>query len=109
MEDLLKRLDTIPPFICRVIARRKNGWEPMSLREIAEKSGLKKDRVHTISKLMSWAKVPVKEAMQYASACGVDLLHPGPHKKWLRRSKLKHVGRAHPRQMASIMRGFVQR
>lgn len=94
MTDLVKRLNHLPPFLCRIMARKKKGWAPMSIADIAIKSGLTRFKVAKISVLRQWDNVTISDAEKFATGCGVDLLHPGPHKKWLRESGLVHITRA---------------
>lgn len=100
---IFSQAEQIPPFLCRIIARRKHGWEPMSVRDIAAASGLTKTRVAIIAKRKTWAGIAIDHVERFSRACGVDLLHPAVHKHWLRQSNLRHIMRAQKRQKAGFL------
>lgn len=103
---ILEQANQIPPFLCRVIARRKNGWTLKSIREIAELSGIPKSKVALIAVMKTWDDVTLSQADAFARACGVDLMNPKPHKNWLVKSNLRAVIRARKPQRELIMRTF---
>lgn len=90
-------MNQIPPFLCRVVARKfhgNDGWTAMSVRELSARSGLSRFKVQEISGFRKWDNVSVSDAEKFARACGVNLLQPGSHKKWLRQSSLVHIMKA---------------
>lgn len=105
---ILAKANQLPPFICRILARRKGAWQAMSLRDIADASGIPKSRVALIAVMKTWDEVPLSQVERFSAACGVDLMHPCRHKKWLRESDLRHVLRGHKKQQAVILRTLQQ-
>jgi hypothetical protein len=101
---LLKRLNQLPPFICRFIARRRlartNRFKPLSHVEIAQRSGLPRSSVADLSLRISWEGVDLDVADRFAAACGVNLTKPGQHLRWLREGRFGHLkeGNAHQRK-----------
>lgn len=91
---LLTKLNQLPPFLCRVMARKKKGWAPMSISDLSVVSGLTRSKVAKISVMRSWNDVTLSDADKFSRACGVDLLDLAPAKKWLRQSPLIHIQRA---------------
>lgn len=81
----------------------------MSVREISAASNgrLSKSRVATIAALKSWDGVPIDQVDAFAGACGVDLVHPGAHKKWLLHSRLRHVLRAGKTQRDALLKPMI--
>lgn len=73
---LLEKLDRLPPFVCRLLARRRAGPKVygMTMREISLASGLSKSTVADLSFRTTWAEIPVGVAEKFSVACGVDLL-----------------------------------
>ncbi len=101
MSLLLAKVDRLPPFVVRLMARKKNGREPLSYTEIANASGVKRSRVATILVAKTWKGVPIDVADNIATACGVDLAAPSKQIKWLKRHCLIHIrnGNAEQRKM----------
>lgn len=105
---ILEKADKTPPLLCRLVARDKTGWHPLSTREIAKRSGIPVATVGKISKLKSWATVPIGVAEKFAKACGVNLSQPSKTIKWLRKAKMSHIRFSNPKQrklFADLMRG----
>lgn len=82
---LQQQLDKFPPALCRLVARKHRGRRPLTRREIASRSGLSLRQVDYLSKRTTWGGTTVKAMCAFATACGVDLLHPRRHVDWLRR------------------------
>lgn len=76
MNSVTERLDRVPPFLCRMVARDKaHRGRRLSLVEISIASGLSYGAVRRLSHKRTWANVPPCIIDRFASACGVDLLH----------------------------------
>lgn len=84
----LERMDRIPPFFCRVIARtpRGQGQRAMTIREIAQQSGLSWERVSAIARKQSFATVPLGEAEAFRRGCGITLGNEWRHIEYLKRT-----------------------
>lgn len=107
---LLARANQIPPFICRFIARKREQIEgrrrlvPLSHSDIAERAKLPRSTVADLSVKESWEGVPVNVIDAFASACGVDIMRPGQHLRWLRLGRFGHLSQGNVQQ-----RRFFQR
>ena len=107
--NLLDRLDTVPPMLCRLLARRGHGRVPMSNKQIAERSGLAKSTVVRIGRMRSWAKLEAITVSAFSSACGVDLLAPASKLKYMRRSRqeyFRHATKAQREMYARLISGL---
>lgn len=62
--------DRLPPFVCRLLAR-KSRQQPLTTKEIAERSGLDEKTVIKLSKQKSWAKY-LRIVDSFRAACGVN-------------------------------------
>lgn len=100
---ILTLANQLPPFICRILARRPGGWELKSLEEIAVSSGLSKSRVAQIATMKTWGTVTVATMDKFSKGCGVDLLHPSKYKRWLKASQLRAVMRASKSQRTAVL------
>lgn len=72
---LAERLNRISPKICRLVARKNRGQNPMSHSDVAKASGLARCTVIAISKLDRWDTLPLSSICAFSRACGVDLLN----------------------------------
>lgn len=95
---IIAKADKLPPFLVRILSRKKHGHAPLSHSDIAERSGIPRSTVAMLSRLTTWSKVSFDVADRFAKACGVDLAHPGKHLKDLRRAKWAHVKNANANQ-----------
>lgn len=101
---LLARLNKLPPFICRFIARKRAAnahfsfYEPLSHSDIAKRSNLPRSTVADLSVKESWDGVPVNVIDAFAAACGVDLMLPGRHLRWLRLGRFGHLSKGNVQQ-----------
>jgi len=97
---ILERANQIPPFMCRIMARKGRGMKPLSNADIAGISGLNHAYVSQLSLKRSWTGIRMDVADRFARACGVDLTRPAPHLRWLRMAGMKHLreGNAHQRR-----------
>jgi hypothetical protein len=108
---ILARLNLLPPFLCRFIARKRvqsegrKRLEPMTHSDIAQRSNLPRSTVGDLSHRTSWEGVSIEVADRFATACGVDLTKPGRYIRWLRTGRFKHLtGNAHQRRfLARLM------
>jgi hypothetical protein len=81
--DLLKLLNRTPPWMCRLLARSRNGLKPLSNADIANKAGMARATVDKLNKRQSWDNIPMEIAFRFATACGVNLLNPRPRARVL--------------------------
>ena len=87
---MIKHLDKLPPYLCRVLARK--GRKSLTNQDIADVSKLTVKRVGKISKLKSWGSVPVAQAAAFSKACGINLINQAQARKYLGRGpKMAHV------------------
>lgn len=63
----------------------------MSHDEIAQRSGLSKSMVSTISRMRSWEHLSLSTVDRFSQACGVNLLKPNLTRRYIRTRKLAHV------------------
>lgn len=70
MNSYLEKLDRLPPFICLLIARNKDG-SPVSIKEVARRLGVTVYAARKVLTLTSWASVPVEKVDSFRAACGV--------------------------------------
>lgn len=92
MQTYLQQIDRLPPRVCRLLARRKGGGGtnrlPLTARDIAQASGLSVERVARISRLKSFASVPIAEADAFRRGCGITRENERRHVYYLRRTRL---------------------
>lgn len=88
---ILEIANRVPPLLCRLFARKKNGQAPMSHADLAKASGLSRSTVSRISYAKEWDDIPMETADRFSRACGVDLTRPAPVIKWFRRAGMMHV------------------
>jgi hypothetical protein len=106
---LIQLANRVPPCLCRVMARKKNGFAPMSHRDLADASGLSKTKVAELSLRRKWDGVPIDQVEAFARACGVDLMNTKRVKDFLRRAKRVHLQNANPAQKLFFQRLFTGR
>lgn len=94
-------MNEMPPFLCRLLARRESGQRALSHLEIAERAGLPKSTVADLSFKTSWADVRLDVASRFAAACGVDVLRPASQLYFFRRRRKAYLlrGGGHQRRM----------
>jgi hypothetical protein len=95
--NTLNLLQSFPPILVRLLARRKGG-APLSDGDIAAGSGLELPLVSYISQMTDWGRVSVYEASHFCRGCGLswddakawrrvtDYLRKRPTFKYLSRS-----------------------
>lgn len=81
----------------------------MSVRELAEKSGLSKSRVAELSIKRSWKGIPIDTVEAFTRACGVNLMRPSETIWYLRKSKRVHLERATKAQREFFLKLFRSR
>lgn len=87
MKTLTDHLSCLPPFVCRLLAKKKGarGYDLLTNRDIARLSGLSLRTVIRLSQRNSWAGVKIGVADRYMSACGVNPLRLSTHVGQLKR------------------------
>lgn len=103
---LLATANQVPPFVCRLIARKKSGFHALSHSDISKISGIPRSSVADLSRLTSWDGIPIDVADRFASACGVNLTRPRQHLRWLRRAGMIHIKQANAHQRRFFQRLF---
>lgn len=97
-KQVLEQLDTLPPCLCRLVARVRGG-RAKTLAEIKMDSGLSKRKVTWIARQPTWLNVKVGDMISFAEACGADLLRP--------RKKLFYLKRAYAQSgLKALSRGL---
>ena len=87
--SLLDKLDKMPPFLCRLLARRKG--KSLSNRQLASDLGVSVRTIQRISEKKSWEDVPVGFAQRFSNVCGVDLLRQNKSMDYFKRRKFNHI------------------
>lgn len=101
---LLEIADKFPPCLCRLLARKNHGHAPLSVRELAEKTGLSKSTIAELSLRRTWSGVSIDTVVKFSQACGVDLFRPRDTVAYLRRSKRAHLKNADAQQKKFFLR-----
>ncbi len=101
---VLQKLEIIPPFICRLVARTDHGRRGLTHKEIATRAGLACSTVKRLSTATTWKGISVGTAEAFSAACGVNHLEAKRHKEWLRVGDWMHVSRATGAQRMLYMR-----
>lgn len=91
---LLERLDRFPPFLVRLCARAGHGHRRLTVRQIAERSGLSKSTVANLAVQTSWEHCTIHQIEAFTRGCGVDLFHLKDHRKFLRERKWAYLYRS---------------
>lgn len=91
------------------MARKRNGFAPLSVRELAQLSGLSKSTVSELSLKKTWDGVSIDVVVRFSEACGVDLMRPRDAREYLRHSKKVHIENATPKQKRFFLRLFTAR
>ena len=69
--SITRHWNRIPPLFCYLIARENR--RPMPLGEIAKRAGMSLQRAQWIYRQDSWDRVPMRDAEQFARACGLTM------------------------------------
>jgi hypothetical protein len=112
MKSILDYLDRIPPFMCRLIAR-KDGGIPMTTQEIVERSGLNVKTVNRLSKSRTFAEVTVRAADAFRVACGITPRNHAEQLRYIRATSksgkpLRHVDKL-PRRTKRLLAAVIER
>lgn len=100
---LSEKLNKVPPWFCRLMATKNNGYKPMSHSDIAKKAGMARSTVIKISRMLKWDGLTVSQIEGFTSACGVNLISPGNRICEFRRSKNIHILKASPDQKKMLL------
>lgn len=91
-EGLRARLERLPPFlayaICTVYERGRA--RHISLKELAQRTGLTKWQVVSISRRLSWKGVAVERMVAFLEACDIDICRLRETARRIRRHKNRH-------------------
>lgn len=109
MNTILDIANKFPPCLCRYLARKNHGHKPLSVREIAQKSGLSKSTVAELAVKETWSGVSIDTVVRFSQACGVDLLRPRDTISYLRRARKVHIENADPIQKKFFLKLFTGR
>ena len=74
-----------------MVARKKNGRQSMSVRDLAEVTGVSRTTISELSMKKTWKGVKVELVEAFANACGVDLFKPADTYYYLKNSKQTHL------------------
>lgn len=70
------KIDSFPPVVCRLLARDPKAkaklQRPLSDVEIADKTGLRRDQVISLSWLCTWENIPTDVMKKFTKGCGID-------------------------------------
>lgn len=91
---LLSKLDQVPPFAFRYLARDQTRFIPITRAELAKRTGLSVRTVIRLSQALTW-KGHMNHYDAFVSACGFDPLRPSEARLRLKRICL------HPRGLDS--------
>lgn len=91
MTDLVAQFDRLPPFLCRLLARKNRGQRALSHQEIARKSKLAKSTVADLSYRTTWKGQRIEVIAAFTTACGIDPLHPRWQFEYMRRQVISHL------------------
>jgi DNA-binding MurR/RpiR family transcriptional regulator len=73
MRPLLAKLDRVPPYFYRLMAKVPGTLTRLSAQQICDRSGLSPNTVWRLSRLATWAHVSVDTADRFIHGCG---FHP---------------------------------
>lgn len=82
----LEKLDRLPPFKVRLMARMPGTRSVASTPWLVEQSGLDRKTIHKLARAESWAAFEARIIDAFTSACGVNLLVAHKHLEFLSRT-----------------------
>lgn len=88
---LSEKLNRIPPYLCRYVARTRDGRRGLTHAEIARAAKLNVSTVKEISFALSFDNFTVKTATAFSIACGVNHLAAERVVEFLKRRRRVHV------------------
>lgn len=91
-KTILERIDQMPPWACRLIARTGGlgrSAKALTIYEIAERGGLTWQKAAWVSRQPSWAKVTVEIADKFRKGCGINMANERQQRCYLIRTKTK--------------------
>lgn len=106
---IFETAEKFPPCVCRLAARKKNGWRPMSCLDIARAAKLSKSYVAYLSTKTTWKGVPIDVVERFSKACGVDLISPKAVLDYFRESKMIHTRNCSKTQKRFFLKLFSHR
>jgi hypothetical protein len=95
-------LNKTPPCLCRLLARKNHGRTLLTVREIADRSGLSRALVGKLGTLSSWEGIRVGDMVKFTYGCGVDPLRMRRQKQFAKNSMKSIIRNATPAQLAMI-------
>lgn len=91
---LSEKLNRIPPYLCRYVARTQDGRRGLTHAEIARAAKLNVSTVKEISFALSFDNFTVRTATAFSIACGVNHLTAERVVEFLKRRRHIHVANA---------------
>lgn len=106
-----QRLNQTPPCLCRLLARKNHGRTLLTVREIADRSGLSRSTVAAVATLTTWNDISVGVMAKFTLGCGVDLLRMRRQKQFFKNGMKSVIRTATPaqRQMILTLLGSLRR
>lgn len=101
---LLQKLDRLPPYAVRLLARRRNRL--ILDVEIMKQTGWSKRRLRRVSRSTSWSGVKVSEVDAFLTACGMSWSKQRRHRGLLMRLASTSVYMRHMRYRYGSKRGW---
>lgn len=99
--NLLAFLDEFPPVAVRLAARDRT--RPLTNADIAERCGLSRNTVNSVSRKRTWAGVSVGVASLFCAGCMVDIVRRRRLREFLKRRKLHHLSKGNRRYFVSLV------
>ena len=90
----LEKANRFPPYICRYVARKRHGTEPMSHSDLAKASGISRSYIAELSKKKTWKGIPINVVDAFSIACGVNLSNPKETVDFLKHAEKNHLNGA---------------
>lgn len=106
-KSTVEYLDRLPPYVCRMIARYNH--IAMSTDVIAARSLLSRRKVLQLSKLRTFASVPVAVADNFRAACGITWENERQHYYYLIRTRRSKKPFAHLDRLSVSERAMINR
>lgn len=91
---ILQKLERIPPFVCRLIARENHGNRGLTHADLAQRSGLAVSTIKSFSFATTFRGRDIEKCQAFALACGVNHLAAERQIEFIKRRRWVHVERA---------------